>query len=72
MTVYLFSVLFTSLLLMLWVLKIYNLDKIYAVICLNELFITFSVLLVVLFYGSLVNESFPAFQNTLGDHKVLF
>jgi len=39
--------------------------------CLFELFITFSTLLVVLFYGSLVNEVFPEFRNTLGDHRVL-
>lgn len=26
----------------------------------------------ILLWGSIVNENFPEFQNTLGDHKVLF
>lgn len=71
MTIYFFTLVVTSAVLLLWVLKIYSLDSIYPIICLFELIITFSTLLVILFYGSLVNEVFPEFRNTLGDHRVL-
>ncbi|EAS03998.2 transmembrane protein, putative (macronuclear) [Tetrahymena thermophila SB210] len=72
LTIYFFSIFITTIILILWVLKIYKLDNIYPIMCLYELIVTFSILLAILYQGCLLNECFEYYKNTLGDHKVLF
>ncbi|KAL4470079.1 hypothetical protein ABPG72_008738 [Tetrahymena utriculariae] len=72
LTVYFFSIFITTLILILWILKIYKLDNIYPVMCLFELVVTLSILLIILYQGCLFNECFEYYKNTLGDHRVLF
>ncbi|KAL4442385.1 hypothetical protein ABPG74_005726 [Tetrahymena malaccensis] len=72
LTIYFFSIFITTLILILWILKIYKLDNIYPIMCLFELLVTFSILLIILYQGCLFNECFEYYKNTLGDHRVLF
>ncbi|EAR82843.2 transmembrane protein, putative (macronuclear) [Tetrahymena thermophila SB210] len=72
LTIYFLQIFITSIILMLWILKVYKLDDIYPVICLFELIVTFSILMSILYLGSMLNECFDQFKLTLGDHKVLF
>ncbi|KAL4429727.1 hypothetical protein ABPG74_001413 [Tetrahymena malaccensis] len=72
LTIYFLQIFITSIILMLWILKVYKLDDIYPVICLFELIVTFSILMRILYLGSILNECFERFKLTLGDHKVLF